>query len=58
MCAAGRVSQQLEPAKRDLRKALRTGSMARVFLHPWSLEIAENLEGFTNFRAILVQGPQ
>ena len=57
MCAAGPVSQQLEPAKRDLREALPPGSMVRVCPHAWSLEIAENLESFTNFRVILVQGP-
>ena len=57
MCAAGRVSQELEPAKRDLREALPPGSMVRVCPHAWSLEIAENLESFTNFRVILVQGP-
>ena len=48
-------SMQLEPANRDLRKAIPTSGMVTVCPHGWSLEIVENLEPLTNLHVILVQ---
>ena len=57
MAAGGLGSMKVEPGKRDLREAPPTGSMARLAPHVWSLEIIENLEGFSNLRVIFLQGP-
>ena len=47
---------QLEPATINLGQALTTGSIARVSPQAWSPEIVENLERFSKWRVILVQG--